>query len=301
MLTQLQIRGFRTHKKTNIKFDQVTTLSGRSYIGKSNIVRALKLVGLNVPAGTSYINWDMDKTAVRLSAENNIITRTRSKSINTYQIKGKKKPYEALGRCVVPQAVQKILKVTDLNFQGQHTYLFWFNLTPGAVAKKLNAIVNLDIIDTTMSNIKAKINTVNTEIKITEAEIKEATQQKKDLAYVVEMDTALKSVEKLQEQQETDQRELSLLDELLKLVSKYRAQRDRAEEIVNAGEIILKKRRAMGLPQLQKQINSLSGIINEIKQYSQLVDICGKELLRCQRELKRATRGRCPVCGKKMS
>jgi len=300
MLKKLQIRGFRTHKKTNIKLDQVTTLTGQTFIGKSNIVRALKWVVLNVPAGDSYINWDMEKAAVRLSIDKNIITRTRSKSVNTYQVKGKKKPYEALGRCVVPKDIKRILNITELNFQGQHTYLFWFILTPGAVAKELNAIINLDIIDTTMSNIKSKIMTIQTEIKITEKEIEESQQQKKRLEYIIELDKALKSVEKLQEQQETIQRELRLLDELLKLVSNYTLQRDKAEELVIAGERILKKRQKMGLIKLQKQISSLQGIIGEIKHYKQLLKTLGEELLRGQRELKRKMKGRCPLCKRKM-
>ena len=78
------------------------------------------------------------------------VKRFRSKAKNHYFVDEKK--LEGFDTNV-PKPIADLLQMDELNFQTQHNYLFWFTLTPGQVAKELNTIVNLDLIDTTLKTL----------------------------------------------------------------------------------------------------------------------------------------------------
>ncbi len=224
MIEKIQIRNVGTNEKLDIEFGpQVTTLIGKSYIGKSWALRALRKVALNKPAGTSYINWEDDKNIakIRLAIDGKKIIRTRSKTINTYKLSGKKKPYVAFGNGV-PEDIAKILNLSEINFQGQHSTKenripFWFCETAGEVSRQLNSIVNLELIDSTLANIASKKTKTDTIIKITKESLKKAKQQKKNLLYVIDLNEDLENIENLQKQHEQDTRQHAIIDEKIEI------------------------------------------------------------------------------------
>ena len=133
-----------------LHFDKyVTTIKGHTDIGKSTIIKAIRLVTRNKPSGTSYISDNEKKTSVFLYADGIKIGRIRSKKENQYKIGDK--TLKAF-RSEPPEEVNKILNISDMNFQGQFDYPFWFKDTPGEISKRLNSIVNLSIIDSSLSN-----------------------------------------------------------------------------------------------------------------------------------------------------
>lgn len=222
-LEKIQIRNVGTNEKLDVALSpQVTTIVGKSYIGKSWLLRALRLVALNKPAGDSYINWDDDKNIakVRLSIDGGkkvMRTRGHKQSVNSYKLSGKKKPYTAFGNSV-PKDIAELLNLSEINFQGQHSTKenripFWFCETAGEVSRQLNSIVNLELIDKTLANIDSKKRKTNTVIELTEKALAKAIQEKKDLLYVEDLDKDLKNVERLQKRYEQDVRDFSTINE----------------------------------------------------------------------------------------
>lgn len=340
MIEKLQIRNVGTNKKLDIEFSpQATTIIGKNTIGKSWALRALRLVALNKPPGYSYINWDANKAKIRLSIDSKKVIRTRSKTTNSYRLSGKKKPYVAFGNNV-PNDIAKLLNVSEINFQGQHESPFWFCKTAGEVSRQLNSIVNLELIDSTLTNILSELNTTRTVIKITEKALTKTIQQKKDLLYVKDLNSDLENVEKLQKQYEQDTREHASIAEKVEIcINTRNSIENRLEQVsdglkaMSTGRQYLKIRGLVGklselvesgidlqetlenkppsfrpLEKLKKgtecitnQFDSLDILITSAKDRKE--DLCQMEtcLKDLQEELTEVTKGRCPLCGKPMA
>ncbi len=195
MFEKIVIRGFSKHRKIVIRFStRITTLIGESFAGKTGAVRALKWVTRNKPKGESFINWSLDRCSVNLFFDNKKLTRkkNRSGSTNLYRYKGQ--DYTAF-RNDVPQAIANDLNLSDINFQGSRESDFWFRNTAGEVSRQLNSIVNLDIIDSTLSNVTSEIKKTKMEIEISTAKIKKLKKMKKGLAYGKAADRELSVLE----------------------------------------------------------------------------------------------------------
>lgn len=342
MIEKLQIRNCGSNKKLDIGFGpRVTTIVGKSFIGKSWILRALRLVARNKPGGTSYINWDAVKTSVRLTVEDNKITRTRSSSINTYKLNNNE-PYEAF-RNDVPEDIASILKLSDINFHGvntlgQHEPPFWFCKTAGEVSRELNSIVNLEVIDSTLSNINAKLKKGKITIEVIEGDLEEAIEKKNSLVYVDELNENLTRVEDLQTTASKNAIAYAILLELLQSVRMYRKRRDNRLGYVLEGKQALSK--GVLYNSIALQLKSVSKLVSEAEQLrkdigakppslrhieilkskaetisikhlklSELIESlednrerkcqAKKRLVSLGEDLKKMMGGRCPFCGKK--
>lgn len=199
MLERLKSHNFRKHKELDIEFGPgITTITGDNYAGKSTIIRNIKWVTQNLPAGLSVINWDAEKAVSRLEVDSHKITRTRSKSKNSYKLDDGE-PFGAFGNDV-PEPIAQLLNISDLNFQGQHDAPFWFCQTSGEVSKQLNKIVNLDIIDKTQSNLESQKRETTAQITVVTERLKTAKKKRDELLYVDEMNKDLTQLENLQQQ-----------------------------------------------------------------------------------------------------
>ncbi len=266
MLEKIQIQNVGTNEKLNIELSpEVTTLIGKSFIGKSWILRALRLVALNKPAGTSFISWDTDKAKIRLAVDGKRIIRIRSKNTNTYRLSGKEKPYKAFGNSV-PKDIAEVINLSNINFQAQHSTKenripFWFCETAGEVSRQLNSIINLELIDSTLFNIASELRKTDLTIKITEKALTKAVQEKKDLLYIEDLNKDLENVENLQKQYERDVQKRSTINEKIRLVIRHRNVRKNAAQqatdglkAMSVGKLYLKTADSVG--RLSKLVKS---------------------------------------------
>jgi len=89
------------------------------------------------------------------------ITKTRENGKVIYYLsnsddnEGRKK-FEAV-RSDVPEEIEKVLAISDYNLQTQHDPYFLLKDSPGEVARKLNELIGLDIIDKIFKNLNSKI------------------------------------------------------------------------------------------------------------------------------------------------
>jgi len=336
MIEKLQIRGFGANEKLDLEFGpNVTTIVGKSFIGKSWSLRALKWVNLNKPKGDSFINWDSKEAKVRESIDGKVVTRIRSKNDNSYRLSGGKVPYTAFGNDV-PRDIAEIVNVSDMNFQGQHSAPFWFCETSGEVSRQLNSIVNLEIIDSTLANIASELRKTKIVVEVTEKSLSEALREKKELEYIEGLDEELTNVENLQNKYQENVEKRSTIDKILNSVQNYVLSRENAAQTASDGLTALSvgdkcvematsieklselvesiegfqkalKNKPPSIEylrvlkdeseQLNMQCNQLDDLIESVENWENKKCLSKENLEQLGAELKRVAQGRCPLCG----
>ena len=198
MLESLHIRHFQCHERRLIKFSPtLTVLVGDSDRGKTSCLRALRLLCLNQPSGIAFVRHGEEHTNLTLKFDGHKLGRKRGKSVNSYSLDGEE--YVAFGQGNVPEAIEKLLCVGDVNFQRQHDSPLWFTLSPGQVSRELNAIIDLSLIDETLANVSAEVRKAKAIADVSEDRLKQTRDERDSLQFAVQMDKELRSLETVQE------------------------------------------------------------------------------------------------------
>lgn len=194
MLERLELQNFQPHENFVVDFDPcITTIVGPTDAGKSSILRGLKWICLNQPAGNGLIKRGTAHARGRLKVDNHKLSRKRGKSTNKYVLDGTS--LEALTKSGVPDGVAVVLNVSVLNFSGQHDAAFWLSETPGQVSRELNAIINLGVIDSTLAALASGLSKARAVEGVCVDRLAAARLQKEALAHLVSLDEALKQAE----------------------------------------------------------------------------------------------------------
>lgn len=299
MIESLYIRGFQKHRKRKIEFDpEVTTIIGRSDLGKSTIIRILRWLSLN-KGPKRIVSLGMKFTKVKAVIDGHTLIRHKAKGTNLYVLDNES--YKALGLTGVPDDVSKFLNMGDINFQRQLDEHFWFSLTPGQVSKELNQIVNLTAIDQSMENISKKSRRCKVELDLINERLEEARTKKKKLFWVKEFDRDLKKIESLQEvidRRAAQIENLTLVIEKGKKLDKDIANATRA----TAGAAVLLKK-AESIDVLTARMSMRAEKIIALEKLIQGHDQCQKKIEYNQRLIGKIGRQltklakRCPLCG----
>jgi exonuclease SbcC len=199
-LKQLDINNFQVYSHATITFDpHVTLLTGTSGHGKSSVIRAIKWLVFNRPVGTSFCRFDTTKTSVTGTFASTKITRFRTASKNQYLIPDSDICLKAL-RTNVPTAISNIHNLASHNLQTQKpkdTY-FLLDESPGAIAKKLNDLVGLSIINTALKKVQDEIRTNTQTRKVYISKLNEYQQQIESFTWLPLADKKFKQIETAQ-------------------------------------------------------------------------------------------------------
>lgn len=297
MLERLTIHNFQIHRKLTIDFDPyITVLTAPSDTGKSAVLRSLRLVCFNLPSGTAFISHGEDQTKIVLKADGHKIVRTRSKSVNEYSLDGKE--YKAFGQGNVPDEIEKLLNVGDINWQRQHDPPFWFSLTAGQVSKELNAIINLGLIDDALSSVASELRKARSAEDVTQGRLKEAEDRKAELAWVPELNERLKAVEQLYtRKEETALKRSRIADLIEKAVCHEKEAVSRSKAISAAANVLrLGKLTSEAAAKRKKLETSIQEFTEREGQLCRL----RQNAKDSSTELQKQTGGICPVCSRPM-
>lgn len=279
MLNSITIKNFESHKDTNIDLHPgVNVLVGESDEGKSGVIRAFKWNAKNRPKGDGYRNDDLDpkkdkKEVVQVGIiydKSGLVIRERdgvSGGINHYQIDSEE-PLRAL-RTDVPDEVQEVTKIKDVNIQGQHPSEQYFLLgdKPGQVAKKFNKVAGLTIMDDALSEVKSRIRICNATIAVRQKELENFEEAEKNTQWIDKAEKFGKKLKKFKSKLEDSERKFELLEELVSQVheinsilkSEFKGLDDALLEVKSLESDQLK------ISDQEKQTNKLSDSIRSIK------------------------------------
>lgn len=151
MIQSLRVEGFQSHHDSHLEFHPgVNVIVGPSDSGKSSIIRAIRWVAKNLPAGDDIITHGRKGAKVTLKVDGDDVVRDRSSTRNVYILDGK--PLGSIGQGV-PDEVTNLLNLSPFTFQMQMDAPFLLSSSSGEVARTLNRTVQLEDIDLSTKNI----------------------------------------------------------------------------------------------------------------------------------------------------
>jgi len=216
---QIHLQGFQAHQDLLLPLDPgVTTIFGPSDIGKSFILRAIRWVTTNRPAGEEFIHRGLETASVQIVVDGKVVERRRGKGGNLYLLDGQ--PFKAFGN-EVPSEILGLLNITEVNFQQQHDAPFWFSNTAGEVSRQLNRIVNLEVIDSTLSHLAALLRTQQATANVVRIRREDAREKRRSLRFAKEMNLELEAVEEKERAWSDKARAGSELENIHKQVVAY--------------------------------------------------------------------------------
>jgi len=260
VIEQLVLKNFQRHQNLTIDLDpHITTIVGPSDSGKSAVIRALRWLATNSPAGDAFIRDGEKKAGVVLTVDGETVERERGAGANIYRLG--EDEFRAFGN-EVPQKIGQMLNLGPLNFQGQHDSPFWFGETAGEVSRQLNKIVNLSIIDNVLSFLASRTREAKVEVSVLEQRKKEAQAERAALVHARRMDKDLRAVERAEEGFSKCSRSRSLLHDLFEQASCYYKETESLDARRREAEGVLRKGEAFQA--LAQRVKELKGVIEEI-------------------------------------
>jgi len=155
ILKTLTLVNFKTHKNTTIEFDNVTSFIGTSDSGKTNIIRALKILLFNEDFPASQIRYGCSESTITIELVNgNKVSRTRNTKGQTVTITENGVTTSYTGKNDVNSLVQKITGFNkllldqndspeNLNFIGVHDGPYLLNAGSATVQKKISSLLGI--------------------------------------------------------------------------------------------------------------------------------------------------------------
>ena len=296
MLQSLCLENFQRHQKFSIDFDPyLSVLTGPSDVGKSAVLRALRWLINNRPAGRAFIQHGQEQVNVRLRLDDHVIIRNKGKTDNCYKLDGR--VYRSFASDV-PEPIAQLLNVAEVNFQGQYNSPFWFMLAPGQVARELNQIVNLQVIDRTLTNLASELRRARTAVAISRERLQESRRQRQELLWAVAAHTELKYIEKQYNIVILVQEKRARLTAILENGHKY------SEVSQSVSEAQPDAQRVLSLGQEAQRIGErtrrLRGLLNDWRRWEGQERQLRKAAEKMSKELAKEMAGKCPLCGRPM-
>lgn len=288
-LISLELWDFQRHEHVKVRFDpRLTVLVAPNGGGKSTLIRALRWVAFNRPLGDSVMRWGACGAKVCLTTEECKVVREKCDGVNNYRL-GSGKPFDAVGTSV-PDRVSKLLRLEEVNFQAQIATPLWLTQSAAEVAREMNRVVDLEVIDRAMSFAQSKSKAITAEVKVLTGILEDAEERARSLQWVTHAERLLQLAQDRTEQ--------------------ARAARQRAEgmsrlvEEIQGGKTTLRKlpdtsmidRKIVELRTIQAKIGGMSGLVEGIKRARS--ELCGieKEIAQVEEAIRLSTPRVCPAC-----
>lgn len=255
MIKSIQLQNFQSHRKSLLEFSPgVNIIIGDTNSGKTSILRGLNWLIYNRPSFGSLIShWNRNdndepikSTFVRVITDKGKIERRKGKvnkndnptKFNGYIIDDDKY-LDAIGTSV-PDEINSILNISDINIQGQMDAPFLLSNTAGEIARFFNSIIKLDLIDRILSNADSKKREVNKDISSIKFELEKVNIDIDKINWVDSANDIIGKIEKIEKRKSLDSEQES---DISNFIRRYKEQKDiieNSEKILSAIPLINK-------------------------------------------------------------
>jgi exonuclease SbcC len=288
-LTSLTVENFQPHKHRVIEFDEfVTVLVGANGSGKSSVIRAIRWVAFNRPLGDSVIRWGSKHARVKLVTETAKVVREKGEDGNYYRVNTQK--FTALGTGV-PESVRRLLRLEEINFQKQIEAGFWFTHSAPEVAREMNRVVDLDVIDKSQSYASGKLKAASGEVKTLESLLEETKRKEASLSWVAKAERLLQEYDRIAQERDTA---LQRLQGVSSLLEQIREAQGRTQAIPDTSRVDVKINE---LREAKERLEELGRLLSEIKSEKERLWDLQSEMKSSEKEVELSKPSLCPTCG----
>lgn len=220
MIQHIELKNFQSHDDTVLDFHPgINVIVGESDTGKSAIMRALIWLINNRPSGGAFIShWNKNKktgeaiepTLISAVIGDKIVERFKHKDANGYKIGDK--VLEAIKQDV-PEVVSQLLNLEDINIQRQMDPPFLLSVSDGDVARYLNRMIRLDLIDRVLSSAEAKRRKIGGQQKDIGEDLEKTQKQLASFDWLPKAEKLFAQSSILQSQIESSQRTVKQLQD----------------------------------------------------------------------------------------
>jgi uncharacterized protein YfcZ (UPF0381/DUF406 family) len=249
---------------------------------------------MNYLRGDAFITQGCDNASIIAHIDDHVIKRSKGKKGNLYQLDRVDPPYEAFG-VTVPDDIAQVLNLDEINFQGQLDAPFLFSLSSGDIARELNRVVALDLIDSSLANIASEVRRANDSVKTSQERLALAENKCQELGWVQQADQALQKLERVYQQVQDAQEVVEDLKSLIVEIEALQSALDGDEqtiitlgELVAAGQVVYDAR---------EEIEELETLLETAQQYQDEISDLERQGYDLEHELREMAGERCPLCG----
>lgn len=216
MIKSIKIRNFQALSNLELELSpRVNVIHGQSDSGKTAVIRALNWVIDNKPNGFEFRrdprkNQQGKKplgkkvgTECSIVIEEGEITRLRNEATGEDAFNGYILPDDSEREALkgeVPEEVSRLLNISRYNIQMQHDPIFMLTDSPGEVARKINEITRMDVIDVVRKRCDGIISEAKTQMDLLSKQIDEEQEQLNQLGYLEDVNKRVTELEQLDKQ-----------------------------------------------------------------------------------------------------
>lgn len=298
MLKRIKGTNFQTHGNVDIRFHpQVTVITGASEAGKSAIGRIIRWITRNKPAGNSVVKKGTTFTNGKLIFDNGVIEKIRDKNSTSYIVNGT--TLKAIGKDI-PEEVSAVANVDDRNFQTQHNPYFLLVKSPGEIAKELNELAGISVIDKLFYAINSEMRKSKSELLSLEDSIPEIEDKIAKLEGIYDLEATVDKFEKLLARRKRKLNTIENIDKFIDDLQQIANEKEINNRKLQHGEAIeLLKSKVKKLESKNKKYNTVLDTIAALQEVSDSIEK-GKENIKRlakQKEEVMQDMEECPVCG----
>lgn len=265
MIESVEITNYQAHKFSSLSFHKgLNVISGRTHSGKSSIVRALRLLILNKPRGFKFKRIGAGKdeaVSVGISFSDGsvvIIEKNQAQGINLYRSSEHKDPFEAI-RTDVPSEISDIIGLGEENIQAQGDRYFLIGKPPGQVAKELNRVIGISIIDEKRAKAKAIVSKAKSNLDSLRGQLSDLKgdfESDRRMREVALADDALKAIEERDSKLRKAEGDFDHIVESVEIIKDLNEEVLESEHLSKASPEIVK---------ILSKIDSIDGYLYEAK------------------------------------
>lgn len=269
-IKKLILHNYRSYKHEEIEFSEgFNVLTGSGGNGKSNITRAINVVTKNDNSGSSigeYILDDKQKIKKDKSCyveihtyDNHIVRRERTRSDNFYVIDNGE-PIRNFGQGV-PDEVSAIFNIGEINIQSQFETHFLLHDKSSDVAKTLNKVVDLEIIDESIANAGKIVRAIKKEKDASDNNIKKYEEEVGKYSFLEKMEEDVNTLISLEEKREKAKTDI---DNITAIKDDITAIKEEINKVSASTDMLPKVEKLLSLYSEKEILEKEGGEINDL-------------------------------------
>lgn len=274
MIAEIHLKNFQSHPDTRLELHSgINAFVGASDKGKSAILRGLLWCIENRPVGDAHVSDWCKNEKGQIKADQSCqvkvtkrdgthCTRIRSPKMNGYKVG--ETVVEAI-KTEVPQEVQDFFSMGEVNIQRQRDIDFLVGRSPGDVAKFFNKLINLEVIDKSLSVAESRKRSSASAIRTTEQSLEDQLSQLARLDWVESVRPLMEEADKIADALSAGDQLVSGLAESLDTIRNLQAKVKLYSWVENAqGLLETAKSEANKLASASNQYNSLTSLVSSL-------------------------------------